>query len=249
MKGFEVAGTCGGRAFFIGVHEDGDTTGTLTFEDYCYEDAVSGESTVNGEVDLVQDGTPSPTGPIVDEVRAFSSELNLVSTGGGQISIAFKGFTYHYGNPEPWTPGLPTEQNPDVLEVELFLVRNDLTGAVSKLENFHVSGYKDDLGQDIVSGSGRIYFPAYGYVDLATVDGSPLVVDRIAFATGQPSITAGQLVLTGTDGVTLTLTVGDLVSIFVATMQDPLFPSMLFDCTAYDASGLVEAIAALKALL
>lgn len=133
--------------------------------------------------------------------------------------------------------------------MELFLIRNDLTDAVSKLENLHVSGYKDDLGQDIVSGSGRIYFPDYGYVDLATVDGSPLVVDRIAFATGQPSLTTGQLVLTGTDNVTVTLTVGDLVSVFVATMEDPMFPSTLFDCTTYDASGLVEAIAALKALL
>lgn len=91
---FEVIGTCGGRAYFVGVHDNGDTTGTLTFEDYCYADAVSGDTTVNGEVDLVQDGTPSPTGPIVDEVRAFSAELNLVSSGGAQLSIAFRGFTY-----------------------------------------------------------------------------------------------------------------------------------------------------------
>ena len=224
---FSYDGMCGGTLAFSGEHEDGDTGGKLTLTDFCLSDPATGVSdTLNGTISIQTVGDPSPTGPVTTSFTATSpNTIHVVSTTGSETTIAFRNLTYTYGVPG----SLPTAASPDTLTVDEFLVRNDLSGNMMKIENLDATVVYLNTTTVEVAASARWYFPNTGFIDIATDPAAPFLIDRAA-----EELQALRLVVTDTAGETLALEVmAGTPGVLAATMDEPTFPDgAQLDCSA-----------------
>lgn len=206
-------GDCGGTVRARSSHSDGVTTIGFTFNNVCIGVPGVETFTLDGDLTWKEVGTPSDVGPVIDKVTLDSNLLSLTETVNGTsetTEVAFSNIEYIFGTPGV-IPGDPTEAAPDLLNVGTLLIKNGDSGAVVKLEDLAASIAGNDLGDTIIEITGGRYFmPTAGYVEIATVEGDPLVINELGALTG------GSLVLTGTDGeVTVTPQANGMIDIAV----------------------------------
>lgn len=199
----DMLGDCGGKITFKNYsHSNGDTTATLSFVNYCSEDATTGEiTTINGDIPFVDDGTPSDSGPITTSLKASSPLLTQTtkSASGETLSassLAFSNFLYTPGNPGEE----PTDAKPDKYELTSLVAKNDLNSKNIRVENLVLTQSNTASGGDKVTLVARIYSGGHGYVNVST-SGNPIITDP------DGNLVSGALILTGADNKTVTLTV------------------------------------------
>jgi len=231
---FSYPGDCGGNVSFSGVHNNGDTGGSLNLNNFCMRDAATGASNVlNGRMSLNADGTPGQTGPITSAVSAESlGVVTLVRSTGESFSMELTGLNYRYGRPGQ----VPTLAQQDKLTVEEFVIRNNTTGQTTKIDVVEADiGYRSPVpttstrgsGTVEVTGSMDVFFPNAGKVSVETLPGQPLVIDR-----SRSEIKSVGLEVVGAGGKSATFTVSESnPGVFVVSMSDPAFAGASVDCS------------------
>lgn len=211
----DTLGDCGGRMLFPASsysHASGVTTATLAFENYCTVNTSTGKrALVNGTINFVDTGTPSPTGPIRSKIEAHSpASLTIITQDatGKQIDsdvITFNTLLYTVGVPG----GTPTASNPDQFRLDELKVTNKITGKVYRETDYTMAMFQTASGGLQFTGGGRSYRTGGEYFDVST--NSPIIVDSAS----KP--VSGAVTFTGANGSTAvaTLLPGDL---FQATM-------------------------------
>lgn len=211
----DTLGDCGGRTTFPTSsysHASGVTTATLAFENYCTVNTSTGNrALVNGTINFVDTGTPSPTGPIRSKIEAHSpASLTIITQDatGKQIDsdvITFNTLLYTVGVPG----GIPTASNPDQFRLDELKVTNTATGKVYRETDYTMAMFQTASNGLQFTGGGRSYRTGGEYFDVST--NSPIIVDSAR----KP--VSGAVTFTGANGSTAvaTLLPGDL---FQATM-------------------------------
>lgn len=211
----DTLGDCGGRMLFPASsysHASGVTTATLAFENYCTVNTSTGNrALVNGTINFVDTGTPSPTGPIRSKIEAHSpASLTIITQDatGKQIDsdvITFNTLLYTVGVPG----GTPTASNPDQFQLDELKVTNKATGKVYRETDYTMAMFQTASGGLQFTGGGRSYRTGGEYFDVST--NSPIIVDSAS----RP--VSGAVTFTGANGsaAVATLLPGDL---FQATM-------------------------------
>jgi len=72
-------GSCGGTLTTTGTHNNGDEDVQYVFNNYCTSYG-STKTTVNGTLNVKTDGTPTPDGPEIQELRASTGGDGIVTT-------------------------------------------------------------------------------------------------------------------------------------------------------------------------
>ncbi len=193
----EIPGSCAGNPgslVMTGSHDNGDTSLTIAFNAFCSEDEATGEQViVDGTVSVFEDGTPSDFGPIVGAVDASTTGLT-VQSGDRSVTLTLTGLHYEFGVPD----GDPTADSPDVLTLTSLTITDNATGEVSQVTNLTARTYDSGDSTVVIVDSGTLCLPDTGCVDIET--GTPFVMDA------DGNVTSGSLVITGSDGNTVTIT-------------------------------------------
>jgi subtilisin-like proprotein convertase family protein len=237
-----IPGPCGGTVSFTGVHDNGDTNGTVSLKDFCVE-ASGSETRTSGDLSVGTVGDPSPVGPVTKSFSASTpGQLELANSMGGAFSVKLGGLRYQYGRPDV-IPDTPTLANPDKLNVSSLLIRNNATGNVTKFEDVDAtigylapvpSVYTQSSGTVQVTASGELFFPNTGVVKLETTE--PMVIDRSAEA-----LTAATITATGADGDTVTLQVKPgMPGVFGVTSTAPAYSGSTLDCESLTIEPLLQ---------
>lgn len=198
----DTLGSCGGRLTYPEYsHNNGVTTGTLSFDNFCTDNPDTGDRAVlNGNIAFVDTGTPSASGPITSRLEASStSGITLtVQDSLGQPTdselVTFSNFLYTVGVPG----GVPTPSNPDRFTLGELKVANSVTGKTYRAANFAVGMFATDTGGAQFAVSGRGYRSNGEYFDVST--SMPVVIDAL----GDP--TAGEITFSGASGSTAVAT-------------------------------------------
>jgi hypothetical protein len=113
------AGECGGTMSYTFEHASGTDTYTINFNNYCmldYNATPLRQNFVNGTVVAKNIGTPGDYGPTIHSGSLETSNLS-VAGGGRTLQISLEA-EHSYGVPATWSPGTPTQSNPDVTKIE-----------------------------------------------------------------------------------------------------------------------------------
>jgi len=195
-----IPGSCGGTIAFNLTVDDltNKFDGTLTETNYCSYGAVgNGTVTFSGSYDL-----------ILNEIAQMTISTSSFAYTSGSDSFIFSG---------TMTATFRSSTGTIVMN---FLVRDNATSKVYKLENFTISA-TDGVSFIDVSMSGRFFEPDYGYVDIST-----LTPFRISGTNLWPS--SGIVVLTGKNsGAKLTTASTVLYQIDVDTDGDGAYETNL----------------------
>ncbi len=222
-----IPGSCAdnpGSIVMSGEHDNGDTSLSLVFNAFCAENDATGEQViVDGSVSAFEDGTPSDTGPIVEAVDVDSPGLT-VESGGTSVTMTLSGLHYVFGVPD----GDPTAENPDVLTLTSLTVTDNTTGEVSQVTNLTIKTYDSGDSTVVIVDSGTMCLPDTGCVDIETE--TPFVMDA------DGNVTSGSLLITGSDGNTVTVTADPTKpGAFAVAVNGSELEGTELDCS--DASG------------
>jgi hypothetical protein len=193
-------GDCGGRYGYRNyVHNNGVTTATLAFENYC--NSSTGERLlVNGGIAFVNTATPTATGPITTKLEASTSAPMTLATQtstGTPISsqtMAFSNFKMAVGVPG----GAPTATNPDLLTMESMSVTASDTGKTRRLANLSISEFQNNTGNIESTVGLRNYRSDGSYTDMTTTQ--PIVLSAAGDVVG------GQVKFSGANGTSAVAT-------------------------------------------
>jgi hypothetical protein len=189
------AGDCGGTLMVDSVHLNGVTTYTMNFSNFCSTDTSvtpPQQSMATGTVVAKEIGTPSASGPIISSGSLETDELTLV-TGSETMKLVLNNATVTYGVPGTWSPGIPTQQNPNQLTIDQVTVNLQSQDRVHTLTNVSATGYESGANDVVNISGGRYSTTNHGHVNIST--SSPLLVN---IDTGQ--IMGGTLTFTGANG-------------------------------------------------
>ncbi len=143
-----AAGNCGGSATYPDNidQQANPITGTVSFYNFCLQDAQGGQLIVNGDISFIAQ---------VDDNN------NLVS-----MAIEINSFVLSYdGNTVTINSTIAFSPNGVLFETSTELTGSQ--GQVLKVENLVISG---DPINGVTISSGRIYHPDNGYVDISTTE-------------------------------------------------------------------------------
>jgi hypothetical protein len=217
-----VAGPCGGELQVGREHENGVTDIVGTFASYC-ADSAAGQVFLNGTFVAKERGNPSDSGPVIHSLEASTDGAIEVTTGGTTLSLTVDDARVDYGVPAAWTPGIPTEDDPDVVRLgEATVTYAD--GAV---------GYVRDIRIERVGNApaivrildGEAGVEGEGHVDVSTPDDDPLEVNLAGVA-----IEGGTVVLSGRGGTEVTLTPGATDGAWDVALDGAAYDAV--DCSA-----------------
>lgn len=180
----EIAGDCGGTLSIDSEHKSGNTTYSVVFNNFCVYDeetVIPQEVIIHGKLKGVEEGTPSPDGPIISGFRANTEGKLTIQTDDETISISLDDLRVKHGNPSTWEPDPPTAANPDRLtikQVSIDLKNQKISHTLKNIEaDIHESG--DNQIMEIYSGT---YNTGRDYVDVYTTN--PVVIDDFGNMTG-----------------------------------------------------------------
>lgn len=202
-KPADVLGSCGGRYSYNDYsHNDGITTATVVFTDFCTTDSSTGnQEVVNGSMSFTNTATPTDTGPISTKFEAATgsdgiSALVRTTTGTTVSSetVKFSGLLYKVGVPG----GDPTSTNPDTMAVGDIRVTDNVSRKTRRQSGFEMTSFDTPSGGSQVTFQARSYRSNGEYFDVTT--STPIVTD----STG--NYTAGALTFTGSGGSTAVAT-------------------------------------------
>jgi hypothetical protein len=192
--GARAAGSCGGEVTATFEHENGDTDYAVAFDAFCLE-TEEGPMTIDGDLRVFEDGTPSDVGPVIDR-RTMDSVGPLHSEGPfGSLDAEITGFEWAYGYPDV-DPGVPDDANPDVITLQSLEVTVD-GGRVDVIRNVELTATGDTV-RTIRMLDGEIGSIDDGVVDMMTPEDDPLVIDVASL-----SITSGSLEFHGANNTVL----------------------------------------------
>jgi subtilisin-like proprotein convertase family protein len=241
-----VPGPCGGTIAFTGLHDNGDTDGTIKLADFCVENAGV-QTKATGDIAIGSDGDPSPTGPVTKSFTGSTpDQLELSNNQGDAFSLKVQGLKYDYGRPNV-IPDTPTLADPDKLSVASLLVRNNRSGNVTKLEDVKAtigylspvpSVYTQSSGTVQVSASGDLFFPNTGVVKLETTQ--PMVIDR-----STESLTAATITATGAGGDKVTLVIDPAApGVFTVSSTAAGYEGSILDCKSVSLEPVLKLVEA-----
>ncbi len=187
-------GKCGGYYTKIGTHENGVDDLTYTYESYCTGDDLE-STTVTGVSHVKNVGIPSPDGPIPQYVLVSNGDMSIVEKNSdGTFTHTIEGTTVKntIGNGKSDA----TASNPNVLEVDSFVIVDGKTGERFSVKNAHITSYNS--GDDSVTIIDDLTYtdPETGSVHIST---TPMYSDNGVS-------TSGSITVTGTDGSTMVMT-------------------------------------------
>jgi hypothetical protein len=194
----DVAGTCGGFLRYKNwSHASGSTTGTLSYENYCYKVITTGDkTTINGEIPFSAPGTSGTVGPVTSKITASSpTKMTIKTTSSTNVTklnaeIAFDNLELTPGTPVSGG-GTTNATNPDNYKVGKVATKNITTGKQAMLENVAVTMVKTSNGGTKENISGRMYDTDIGYLDVTTT--TPILIDSAGIHT------AGVLTISGSN--------------------------------------------------
>ncbi len=232
----QFVGDCGGTLDVTDVHADGVTTYTAVFTDFCSLDSTVDppeQSVVDGTVILKDIGTPSPDGPIITSSEVSTTGLTLISDNESKL-LSLDKATVTFGVPAAWDPGVPTESNPDKLNISKATVVFLTETKTYTLSGVNATTYEETNEDTVLNITSGVYTTnSHGSVNVAT--GQPIV------ANVDGSWVSGSLSLTGADNstvvITPTPTLGDAV-VNVALNGQPVPAASLQCLGATDMIGL-----------
>lgn len=179
-----------------GSHENGVSTLTYNFIDYCTGD--ENESvTMSGTYDAKSVGTPSDNGPIFQYLQVPSGDVTVVQKsldGNNTYTLKGKNAKYTDGNGGDTNA---TESNPDKLEIGSLSVTDDEAGGVYSVKNVDLSSYPD--GENSVTTIKNIIYTDSKTGTISIKSSTPIISDADGV------ITSGDIVVTGSDGTSMTM--------------------------------------------
>ena len=171
--GARAAGSCGGEVTATFEHGNGDTDYSVTFDAFCLQ-TEEGPMTIDGDLRVFEDGTPSDFGPVIDR-RTMDSVGPLHSEGPfGTLDAEITGFEWAYGYPDV-DPGVPDDANPDVITLQSLEVTVE-GGRVDVIRNVELTA-TGDTTRTIRMLDGEIGSEQDGVADMMTPEDDPLVLD------------------------------------------------------------------------
>lgn len=201
-KPADKLGDCGGRMTYPDYsHDNGVTTATLSFDNYCTANSTTGERQfINGSIAYVNTGTPSASGPITTRITANSpAGLTFItqdSTGKVLTSqgFAFTNFVSIVGVPG----GKPTEAQPSSFGIDELTITDKLTNKTYRESNYKVTYFEPPAGGQQYTMTGRGYRSNGDYFDVTTQ--VPMVSDSSG------NTVSGAFAFTGGNGSTAVAT-------------------------------------------
>jgi len=187
------AGTCPtnpGSLTITGEHDNGDTEATYSFNQFCSGDSY--ENTVaNGGFTLKSNGTPSDSGPIIENMEVKSGDISVKETSSEGVfthTVKASKIKYTFGNPG----GEATSSAPNVLTIDSFSAVDGKSGEKFAVSNAQIKTYPSGESS-IVQIDGITYTdPENGTVTVSTT--SPIVVGEDGEASG------GNILVEGSGG-------------------------------------------------
>ena len=220
-------GACGGTLSYpTWSHLSGTTTLSVTLDNYCTVDIITGnKTTMNGTVSAVDAGTPSASGPVTTKITASIPSLAIVEkTASGTLvsstTIAMTGFEY-----VPGTGATADISNlPGSVSLTSFEARAVENAKTTEVKVTNLALAISKSGTDsILSISGTICRGSTGCTTLST--GTPLQIDS------SQNIKSGAISFTGAGGSIATLTaVSGTGQVFDVYVNGTLLPGAQLSC-------------------
>ena len=221
-----IQGDCGGTAAISSTHASGDTTFSVSFDHFCSQDAsdpTSTQSTINGSLNFVEDGTPTDAGPSISRYTASVTNL-AVNADGVETKLNLGSLVYTLGAPGV-EPGIPTEASPDRLSIDSLKVTYVSQGnKTHQLNNLSASTWESGDNNLVSIASGVYVTSTHGSINIAT--SAPLTMNT------DGELVSGQLDLTGANGGTVSLTPSATNGVFGVSVDGQ--PVKNLDCSSND---------------
>ncbi len=167
-------GTCGGAISGTSEHDNGVTDYEILLEGYCLT-TDDGDLVLDGVLRAREVGKPSDDGPIIDRLEGSTDGPVIIDHGGEITEFELQDGLVEYGLPEAWAPGVPTEDDPDLLSVKEFALTfpDGSTTFVTDVE----ASRTGDMTLELTVTAGEFGVRGDYTSDLRTPEGEPLVFD------------------------------------------------------------------------
>jgi hypothetical protein len=186
-------------------------------------DPSSSQSSINGSLSFVEDGTPTAAGPSISRYTASVNNL-AVNADGVETRLNVGNLVYNLGAPGV-DPGTPTAASPDRLTIDSFQITYVSQGnKTHRLNNLSASTWESGDNNMVSIASGVYVTSTHGSMNIST--SAPLTTN----ADGE--LVSGQLDLTGANGGTVSLTPSATSGVFGVSVDGQ--PVKNLDCSSSD---------------